>query len=139
MSMYVVLGDTKNLGLGIKNMNRKKVSLSLPKIKLDYSVDLKNILNNMGIKRAFLDYNPDFDSMVKNMMIPLKIDTVLQKAVIEVDEKGTEAAAATAVLMVGGTMIVPEEIIEFKADKPFTYYMLDDKHNDILFAGRYVK
>ncbi len=141
MSMYVVLGDTKNLGGGIKNMNSKKVSLSLPKFKLDYSVDLKDILNNMGIKRAFLDYNPDFDSMVQNMMIPLKIDTVLQKAVIEVDEKGTEAAATTAVLMdgAGTTIKEPEEIIEFKADEPFTYYILDDKHNEILFAGRYVK
>lgn len=140
MSMYVVLGDTKNLGVGIKNMNSKKVSLSLPKFKLDYSVDLKDILNNMGIKRAFLDNNSDFDSMVKDMMIPLKIDTVFQKAVIETDEKGTEAAAATAVLMGGGrTMIAPEEIIEFKADEPFTYYILDDKHNEILFAGRYVK
>lgn len=140
MSMYVVLGDTKNLGVGIKNMNSKKVSLSLPKFKLDYSVDLKDILNNMGIKRAFLDNNSDFDSMVKDMMIPLKIDTVFQKAVIEADEKGTEAAAATAVLMGGGsTMIAPEEIIEFKADEPFTYYILDDKHNEILFAGRYVK
>lgn len=140
MSMYVVLGDTKNLGVGIKNMNSKKVSLSLPKFKLDYSVDLKDILNNMGIKRAFLDNNSDFDSMVKDMMIPLKIDTVFQKAVIETDEKGTEAAAATAVLMgEGSTMIAPEEIIEFKADEPFTYYILDDKHNEILFAGRYVK
>lgn len=141
MSMYVVLGDTKNLGVGIKNMNSKKVSLSLPKFKLDYSVDLRDILNNMGIKRAFLENDFDFDSMVKDMMIPLKIDTVFQKAVIEVDEKGTEAAAATVVMMEGaGTTIKePEEIIEFKADEPFTYYIFDDKHNEILFAGRYVK
>lgn len=78
--------------------------------------------------------------MVQNMMIPLKIDTVLQKAVIEVDEKGTEAAAATAVMLEATSALTePEEIIEFKADEPFAYYILDDKHNEILFAGRYVK
>ncbi len=140
MSMYVVLGDAENLGLSINNMNNKKVSLSLPKFKLDYSADLKDILKNMGIKRAFSDKNSDFKSMVQNMMIPFKLDNVFQKAIIEVDEKGTEAAAAPAVMLEATSALTEtEEIIEFKADKPFTYYILDDEHNEILFAGRYVK
>ncbi len=139
MSMYVVLGDTKNFEKNIKKMTTKKVRLSLPKFKIDYSIELKDILQNMGVKSAFMDDNYDFDSMVKNVLVSLKIDSVLQKAVIEADEEGTEAAAATVVEMVGSDMPQPEEIVEFKADKPFTYYILDDTSDEVLFAGRYVK
>ncbi|MBR0089523.1 MAG: serpin family protein, partial [Clostridia bacterium] len=99
-----------------------------------------DILKSMGAGRAFADNNSDFDSMMQNVPDPLKIDAALQKAIIEVDEKGTEAAAATAI-MVGETMALgePEPIVEFKADKPFTYYIKDNASGETLFAGRYVK
>lgn len=137
MSMYIALGDAKVLKDGVKQMTSKKVHLTLPKFKLDYGVGLDDILKNMGVKRAFED-NAQFDPMIQNVF-GVKIDTVLQKAFIEVDEKGTEAAAATVVMMGGSGIPVPEEIVEFKADKPFTYYIADDKYGEVLFAGRYVK
>lgn len=137
MSMYVVLGNTENIAADVKKMTSKKAALSLPKFKLDYSVSLNGILNNMGVVRAF-ENTAQFSPMVQNTF-DVKIDTVLQKAFIEVDEKGTEAAAATAVIIDAAGMLEPEEIVEFKADKPFTYYIADDKYGEVLFAGRYVK
>lgn len=137
MSMYIALGDTKVLKDGVKQMTPQKVHLTLPKFKLDYSVGLNDILKSMGVKRAFED-NAQFDPMIQNVF-GVKIDTVLQKAFIEVDEKGTEAAAATTVIIEATGMLEPEEIVEFKADRPFTYYIADDKYGEVLFAGRYVK
>ena len=52
--------------------------------------------------------------------------------------KGTEAAAATVAVLTKSALSVDEEVIEFRADKPFTYYILDDSGN-VYFAGRYVK
>lgn len=137
MSMYIALGDAKVLKDGVKQMTSKKVHLTLPKFKLDYSVGLDDILKNMGVKRAFED-NAQFDPMIQNVF-GVKIDTVLQKAFIEVDEKGTEAAAATTIFVEATGALMPEEIVEFKADRPFTYYIADDKYGEVLFAGRYVK
>ena len=140
LSMYIVLGDTKTFENDIENMTHSKVNLSIPKFKTEYSTELNDILKSMGAGRAFADNNSDFDSMMQNVPDPLKIDAALQKAIIEVDEKGTEAAAATAI-MVGATMALgePEPIVEFKADKPFTYYIKDNASGETLFAGRYVK
>ncbi len=140
LSMYIVLGDTKTFENDIENMTYSKVNLSIPKFKTEYSTELNDILKSMGAGRAFADNNSDFDSMMQNVPDPLKIDAALQKAIIEVDEKGTEAAAATAI-MVGATMAFgePEPIVEFKADKPFTYYIKDNASGETLFAGRYVK
>ncbi|MCH5210776.1 MAG: hypothetical protein J1F01_07415 [Oscillospiraceae bacterium] len=140
LSMYVVLGDAKDFDVKKYNMNYKKVILSIPKFKIEYNSEFVNILKNMGISKAFADDNHDFDLMLKNVPEPIKIGSVLQKAIIEVDEQGTEAAAATAVIMTPtGAIPVEYEIVEFKADEPFTYYIIDNMSDEVLFAGRYVK
>ena len=139
LSMVVVLGDTKNILNDIHNnkMTSKLVDVSLPKFKGEYSIDYVNILKNMGIEKVFDYQNADFSLMLKNYPERMIIEAILQKAMIDVDEKGTEAAAATVIITkISGYR--SEEPIEFKADKPFTYYILDDSGN-IYFAGRYVK
>ena len=139
LSMVVVLGDTKNILNDIHNnkMTSKLVDVSLPKFKAEYSIDYVNILKNMGIEKAFDYQNADFSLMLKNYPERMIIEAILQKAMIDVDEKGTEAAAATVIITkISGYR--SEEPIEFKADKPFTYYILDDSGN-VYFAGRYVK
>ena len=141
LSMIVVLGDTKNILDVIQNnkMTSEIVNVSLPKFKAEYSIDYTDTLKNMGIEKAFSNANADFSLMLENYPESIKIDSVLQKAMIDVDEKGTEAAAATSTIMVGtGADTTLEKIIEFRADKPFTYYILDDSGN-VYFAGRYVK
>ena len=139
LSMVVVLGDTKNILNDIHNnkMTSKLVEVALPKFKAEYSIDYVNILKNMGIEKAFDNQNADFSLMLENYPERMIIEAILQKAMIDVDEKGTEAAAATVIITkISGYR--SEEPIEFKADKPFTYYILDDSGN-IYFAGRYVK
>ena len=138
--MVVVLGDTKNILNDIHNnkMTSKLVDVSLPKFKAEYSIDYVNILKNMGIEKAFDNQNADFSLMLENYPERIKSDSVLQKAMIDVDEKGTEAAAATVAVLTKSALSVDEEVIEFRADKPFTYYILDDSGN-VYFAGRYVK
>ena len=141
LSMIVVLGDTKNILDVIQNnkMTSEIVNVSLPKFKAEYSIDYTDTLKNMGIEKAFSNANADFSLMLENYPESIKIDSVLQKAMIDVDEKGTEAAAATSTIMVGtGADTTLEKIIEFRADKTFTYYILDDSGN-VYFAGRYVK
>ena len=140
LSMVVVLGDTKNILDDIQNnkMTSELVNVSLPKFKAEYSIDYTDTLKNMGIEKAFSNANADFSLMLENYPESIKIDSVLQKAMIDVDEKGTEAAAATSTIMAGTGSTTLEKIIEFKADKPFTYYILDDSGN-VYFAGRYVK
>ena len=84
----------------------------------------------------------DFSNMTD---VDILIDTVLQKTKIEVKEDGLEAAAATAIVMKNESMIVeePEEIIDFIADRPFTFYIYaeDDMltNPELLFYGQYVR
>lgn len=142
LNMCIVVGSDEHIcgKLHMLGMENKKVNLSIPKFKIEYSTSLNDLLKAMDVKKAFEDHNPDFNSMVSNVQ-ELKIDEVLQKVIIEVDEKGTEAAAATAVLMAQTGMLItePEEIVEFKADEPFSYFIYDNFCGDVLFAGRYVK
>lgn len=137
LSMYIVLGDSKNFKEDMANMTYEKVSVSIPKFKTEFSVELNDALKEMGVSKAFTNM-AEFEPMLYNVPDGAKIDTVLQKAMIDVDENGTEAAAATFIgLAAGSAMTEPEKIYEFKADKPFTYYITDD--DEILFAGRYAK
>ena len=140
LSMYVVLGDASNFENEIDDMKICKVQLSIPKFKTDYFTDFNEVIENMGAKRLFEMNNHDFAPMVSGVSEPVRIETVMQKAVIDVDEKGTEAAAATVVGGGGGAAYRPnEEIFEFKADEPFTYFIRDNRSGETLFAGRYVR
>ena len=140
LSMYVVLGDASNFENDIDDKKIRKVKLSLPKFKTDYFTDFNEVIENMGAKKLFEMNNPDFAPMVTGVTEPVRIETVMQKAIIDVDEKGTEAAVATVVGGAGGSAYRPdEEVFEFKADKPFTYFIRDNRSGEILFAGRYVR
>ena len=136
-SMYVVIGDSANFEAERELMESKKVNISLPKWKTESEFKLKGILGNMGIKTAF--YRGFKDMFINEpTMDEVWIDEVIHKTYIDVDEEGTEAAAVTVVMMAGGSaMPMPEEIIEFKADKPFTYFICDDNNGEILFMGEY--
>ena len=133
-SMYVVLGDITNFEAERNVMEKKKINLSLPKWETSSSFDLNETLEDMGIKAAF---ETGFDNMFMNNL-EASLSSVIQKTYIKVDEEGTEATAATVGTMAGSPSGGdPEEIIEFKADKPFTYFICDDKNGEILFMGEY--
>ena len=89
------------------------------------------LFGNAGAALAFSD-NADLSGIGAP---PLKISEVIHKAFIEVNEKGTEAAAATGVVMVKGAAIIIEPKF-FRADHPFLFVIRDRKTNVVLFCGR---
>ena len=115
-----------------------EVITALPKFKTEYSVEMSDILKNMGMQLAFDEKNADFLKMgtrdVEDYVI--YISRVLHKTFIEVDEKGTKAGAATVVEMQDGTaMLDPVKPKEVYLDRPFIYMLIDCEANIPLFIG----
>src|ERR1051326_1895864 len=108
------------------------VILSLPRFKLETEINLKPVLCELGAGLAFGN-EPDFTGICDE---PLKIAEVIHKAFVEVNEEGTEAAAATGVLL--GYKSVPPPSRVFKADHPFLFFIRDRNTNTVLFSGRVV-
>ncbi len=118
-----------------KQMNyNTEVLLSLPKFKSEYGTSLKETLIQMGMTDAF-DSQAKFDKISK---APLFIDDVIQKSCIAVDEEGVEAAAATAVMMVGMSMHRPSQPKIVTLDRPYIYIIAENISNskNILFIGK---
>ena len=87
-----------------------------------------------GMKRAFDASRADFSGMTGRAQAQLAISDVVHRAVIDVTEEGTEAAAATAVAMMAASM--PAKIEPFVVDRPFLFYITDETTGAILFQGR---
>lgn len=115
-----------------KSLQVKQVIATIPKFTFSSEFNLNDALQGMGMQAAFSDL-ADFTSMTQT---PVAIGDVLHKAYVSVDEKGTEAVAATAIT-INRTSYVPEEqAIIFKADHPFLFVILDQSTGSILFIGR---
>jgi serpin B len=108
------------------------VDLALPKFKFTASFKLKPVLMEMGMKQAFTA-QADFSGISKSE--GLMIDNVLHKAFVDVHEKGTEAAAATAVV-VNRSAPPPRPKATFRADHPFIFFIRETQTGTILFMGR---
>lgn len=137
IAMYIAIGAGRAVDLDryIPEMESTYVNLSIPKFKIEYSVELNDTLKAIGIEKAFSEFDAEFKNMVDNYPMNIYIDKVLHKTYIDVNEAGTEAAAATAVMMAGSGM--PPEPIDFIADEPFTYFIYDSENDEILFVGEY--
>lgn len=117
-------------------MNREKVDVLLPKFRLTQPITLSETLKAIDMKIAFSD-GADFSGM--STKEGLKISEVIHKAFVEVDEKGTEAAAATAIVMMttSSAHYEPMELPKrFYADHPFLFFIMDDTTQNVLFMGR---
>ncbi len=109
------------------------VILSLPRFKMETEFKLKPVLCGLYAELAFSD-EADFSGIGEE---PLKISEVVHKAFVEVNEEGTEAAAATAVGMVLCAAVMrPVAPKVFQADHPFLFFIRDRKTNAVLFSGR---
>ena len=117
------------------SMENKEVKVFLPKFTMTSEFSLKKTLGAMGMALPFSD-KADFSGM--SDMKDLQISEVVHKAFVEVNEQGTEAAAATAVMMRAYAMPPQVEIVEFKADHPFLFIIRENGTRDILFMGRCV-
>jgi serpin B len=114
------------------SMMEQRVIVSLPKFKLTQSMELASTLASMGMTDAFSGH-ADFSGMSHDPGIA--ISNVIHKAYVNVNEAGTEAAAATAVVMVGAVMM-PQKPVTFRADHPFLFLIQDEASGAILFIGR---
>ena len=113
-------------------LRKRKVIVFFPKFKIESQFSLGQTLALMGMPDAFDPELADFSAMVGQK--ELYISAVIHKAFLEVNEEGSEAAAATGVV-VGVTSIAPSPPI-FKADHPFVFFIRDNKSQSILFLGR---
>ena len=117
---------------GFKN---KSLNISIPKFKEEGDYELIEYFKNMGINKLF-GSQADLSGISGNKDI--KISHIIHKAIIDVNESGTEASAATAVI---GSRSVSSanETIRFKADRPFFYFIKEKSTGTVLFSGCFVK
>jgi len=110
--------------------NLRKGTLLLPKFKMAYDVKLNYPLEVLGMKSAFIYGKADFSAMAEEALF---IGLVEQKSYVDVDEKGTEAAAVTTVTMMKSAM--PRQDFRMIVDRPFLFVISDDATDSILFIG----
>lgn len=123
-------GET--LKTAMSNAFRETVIVTLPKFKLESSFTLKPLLAKLGIPSAFDPATADFTGMGNE----LYVSEVFHKTFVDVNEEGTEAAAATAAVMLLGCALGKREI-RFTADHPFLFMIWDHNVEAPLFIGRY--
>lgn len=111
------------------------VKLQVPRFKVTSAMSLRDALVALGMNRAFDATRADFSGM-NDGEDPLFIDEALHKTFIVVDENGTEAAAATALVMVVGAAAEPQEPVGFHADRPFLFTIRDARSGLLLFVGQ---
>jgi len=116
----------------IRALKSQKVVVYLPKFHAETRYQVSDALQALGMKLAF---TPAADFKGISNEGPLYISAVIHKAFVDVDEKGTEAAAATAVTMELASAVTRSPPV-FRADHPFIYLIRDSKSGQILFAGR---
>ncbi|UCH84731.1 MAG: serpin family protein, partial [Candidatus Latescibacterota bacterium] len=147
LAMYVFLPDSPSgleqllAGLNVDTWSQwiasfrsKDGVVMLPRFKIEYMSRLNSALEAMGMGVAFQEGRADFSGMPA-APADLFVSEVIHKAVVEVNEEGTEAAAVTKV-SIGVTSVQPEEErFEFVADHPFFFVIYDELSQSILFLG----
>ena len=116
----------------VSRMIEQQVEVFLPRFTLEYKSELTDTLTAMGMPDAFTPYVADFSGI--DGMLDLYVTFVVHKAWAEVNEAGTEAAAAT-IIGVGNTAVTGPPPI-FRADHPFIFFIRDTHTGSILFLGR---
>ena len=134
----LLLGDGTNLNEKLQSAKTRRVRVTLPKFEVETSLDKKELVKYLiasGCGLPFVDGGAEFDPMFTKELF---VDDIIQKAKVHVDEKGLEAAAATAVIMTRATAVPrPEEPVDFTADRPFQFVIFrEDAAPELLFWGQ---
>ncbi|KAH7942142.1 hypothetical protein HPB49_021230 [Dermacentor silvarum] len=111
---------------------KDNVELTLPKFKLEYSASLKDVLSALGAKDLFSD-SADLSGIFESGKA--SVSQVFHKAFVQVDEEGTEAAAATAEIGAGSTAPSDKPVTRVVVDRPFMFLIRKNEGNVILFMG----
>ncbi len=145
LSMLIVLPDAVDGLAGLESKldpklfeagPMQRVAVSLPKFKAESEFDLSKVLAELGLSLLFTD---DADLSGMDGRRDLAVSAVIHKAYVDVNEKGTEAAAATAIGIRATSAFMPDKPVEFKADHPFLFAIKDRRNGQILFLGRLSK
>ena len=122
-------------GLGglLAGAARHRVTLSLPRFRLEAAFDLIPALRRLGVVAAF-GADADFGEITE--AAPLRIGAVAHKAYVDVDEQGTEAAAATAVVIRAAAAMRPPPAVTMVVDRPFLFAIVDGTAGLPLFLGQ---
>lgn len=126
-------GVTPPYGEVVAGLGRRPVELGLPRFDIETSTSLAQALADLGMPTAFSG-TADFTGMTTE--VGLAIGDVIHQANITTDETGTEAAAATAVIMVETAAPEPQEPVTLTIDRPFTFWLRERSTDAVVFMGR---
>ncbi len=120
----------------LKALRIVKVYVEIPSFRIESSFELESMMKQMGMPLAFTD-NADFSGIAGRRDI--KISKILQKVFFEITEKGSEAAAATAVVMVRTTSVadIPDPVVNFIVNRPFIFILKENTYQTPLFIGQF--
>ncbi len=127
-------GFTERLFSSVGNLKNTRMELAIPKFEASYKDSLVGELKALGMSDPFDGAKADFSLMTESKSKPLVIGEVLHKTFIRVDEKGSEAAAVTSVMIKMTSMPIREEL-ELSFDRPFFYAIIDREAKIPLFMG----
>jgi serpin B len=119
----------------LAKLRPRRVEVALPRFRMEAGFELATVLAAMGMPAAF-DGDADFSGI--NGRRDLFISAVIHKAFVDVNEEGTEAAAATAVLMPRAAAVRPDPVVVFRADHPFVFLIRHNRSGSLLFVGRVI-
>ena len=126
--------SSENMQTWLKGMRSREVRVFLPRFTLTSQFRLRETLESLGMTLAFAPGQADFSGISSEQ--DLYISAVIHKAFVDVNEQGTEAAAATAVAIAPTSALIPQEPVLFRADHPFVFLIRDNRSGSILFLGR---
>ena len=135
-----ILGEVDDVVSKIANASIEEVAVKLPKFELETSFSENQLIDFCKARGAGQAFTLDADFSLMSDDMQLFISDIIQKTKIKVDEKGIEAAAATAVIMTESCALEEPEVKEFFANQPFKYMILTDSDSpELLFYGQLVE
>jgi len=117
----------------LRRAGQAQVSLGLPRFRVTAQFELADVLRRLGIRAAFTEA-ADFSGITGAQ--PLSISAVVHKAYVDVDEQGTEAAAATAVAIATAIAVAPQQAVVVTVDRPFLFAITETTTGTPLFLGQ---
>ena len=135
VSEYINSLDGASIAAMLANAESRTVQTAIPKFETEYKVEMNDILEAMGMPKAFDNKRAEFGCIGEWSEGPIYVGKVLHKTYIQVGEKGTKAGAVTAIQMDGATSADPIKIKQVHLDRPFVYMLIDCETNTPFFIG----
>ncbi|RNA12427.1 serine ase inhibitor [Brachionus plicatilis] len=123
--------DFEQIKIDLQNLEHKSINLKIPKFTIKYKINLNEVLKKLGILAAFDRQKADFQEISETDIF---VQEVLQYSYIEVNEQGTEAAAATVVKMVKRSI---SQSTTINLNRPFLYFITEKSSGAFIFVGSF--